>query len=77
MNFTINLKVNNLKIKKAIKILKYLTRGNSKQIKYLISDEINIVKIFCYTTTFFKESDSLISDIYKINDNFYNFDIVK
>jgi hypothetical protein len=61
---------------KAIKILKYLTRSPLNELKYLISNEIQIINLFCFSINFFLKNDDLFQNIYHINYDISNFEMV-
>ncbi len=61
---------------KAVKLLKYLSRGSASQIQYLVK-HCNIINMLCHNVLpRFIEQDQLLARVYKYESVSYNFELI-
>jgi serine/threonine-protein phosphatase 2B regulatory subunit len=61
---------------KALKIIKYLTRGSASHVRYLVKS-CDIITVLCNVLTFFKENeDKVLQKVYNFQGSTYNFELV-
>jgi hypothetical protein len=61
---------------RCVKLLKYMTRGSSLQVKQLVC-EYSIVKVLCLVLTFFESHDEVLKSIYNFIGSSYNYEMMR